>query len=392
MESKSRTDNTRILCTSMTLIFAVSVGAAIAESETDIPQETTIARGYQGEVFTLGESYSDDHVRTWINTGYVDYSDAKVKDHTLPAKAQPQDTDSRILSMTLAEAARHLKPRTEIGHHQYELTGEGALEFARIVQETIREKKELEAAPASAEGEISGVEPESIVPGYGSWYRINSSATNSPYRYVATMDQGAGFCTAEKLINHHTAVTAAHCVQDSNQNWMARQRIRFQAGSANTAYSGTGNAKNYLPSGCYARTVPGCWKGNVGECDYAVITLRGRFGAWCEYNDYNVGYFGYRTVNNEYNALEARMATYPASPPSGTYPSLMYQRRNDAETNNNDWLYYHNDTLGGSSGGPVFNGSREMRAIHVGNLSTEWNVGMRLTTSVINFFKAYTGY
>lgn len=88
------------------------------------------------------------------------------------------------------------------------------------------------------------------------------------------MDQGAGFCTVEKLINHHTAVTAAYCVQDSSANWMSRQRIRFQAGSANTAYSGSGNVKDYLLFGCYARTVPGCWNGQTGECNYAVLTLR----------------------------------------------------------------------------------------------------------------------
>jgi V8-like Glu-specific endopeptidase len=296
------------------------------------------------------------------------------------------------MEMSLEEAAEFLNPITEIGHYTYRPTKEDALEFARNVREAISKRLTMEAPGEEAMAGFDEREEREIIPGFGSWSLINSSAANSPYARIATMDQGAGRCTAEKLINHHTAVTAAHCVQDSSENWMSRQRIRFAAGSANTANGGTGDAEDYLPSGCYARTVPGCWNGVGGTCDYAVLTLRGgAFNAWCDYSDYNVGYFGYTTVNNEYTGMTVRTSGYPGTPPSGSYPGLSYHRRTDGETNNNAWLYYHNDTDGGQSGGAVFNDGNRMRATHVGYLGGDWNVGMRLTTTVIDFFKDYQG-
>lgn len=340
-------------------------------------------------VSSLGPTFTDAQGRIWENEGFVNYSKATVQDHVLATVRE--DTDAKIMNMSLEEAAEYLRPVTEIGHYQYRLSKAEAVEFAKTVREYIANKVLLEAPATDSNGAAPEREGRNVIPGFGDWYRINSSAHLAPYNYSATMDQGAGLCTAEKLINNYTAVTAAHCVQDSSNNWMARQRLRFAAGSANTAYSGTGQALAYVPSGCYARTVPGCWNGVAGTCDYAVLALRTFAGAWCDLATYNVGAFGYFTLNGEASGVEARMATYPGSPPSGTYPSLFYQSRTDAETNNDSWLYYHNDTLGGSSGGPVYNSSNQMRATHVGYLSGNWNVGMRLTSTVISFFQGSGG-
>ncbi|HKO49437.1 MAG TPA: trypsin-like peptidase domain-containing protein [Polyangiaceae bacterium] len=345
--------------------------------------------GTEDIVSSLGPAFVDAQGRTWENEGFVNYSKATVNDRVITTAAE--NTDEKIMKMSLEEAAEYLRPVTEIGHYQYRLSKAEAIEFAKTVRESIASKALLEAPATGADGAATDREGRAIIPGFGDWYRINSSAHLSPYSYVASMDQGAGLCTGEKLINNYTAVTAAHCVQDSSGNWMARQRLRFRAGSANTAYGGTGAALAYVPSGCYARTVPGCWTGVGGTCDYAVLALRTFAGAWCDLATYNVGNFGYLTLNNEASGVEARMATYPGSPPTGTYPSLFYHNRPDAETQNNAWLYYHNDTLGGSSGGPVYNSSNQMRATHVGYLSGNWNIGMRLTSTVITFFQGSSG-
>ena len=319
----------------------------------------------------------------------MEYSDAPVDDARSIPLGPAQNTDELIAAMTLQEAADFLRPRAELGHYEYVLGDADALEFARVIQEDIRSR-----IPGSDEvgqaGDADEREDRSVISGWGNWSQINASAANSPYSKIASMDQGAGTCTTEKMINQYTSVTAAHCVKNTSGSWTTRQRLRFRAGSANTSNGGTGNALGYISSGCYWRITPGCFTGEWGVCDYAVFKLRGN-GAWCAFDDYNVGWFGYTTVNNEYSSMTVRTSGYPSTPPSGSYPGLSYHRRTDGKTANDDWVFYRNDTNGGQSGGAVFNDSNKMRAIHSGNDSSSWNIGMRLTTTVVNFFSSNAG-
>ena len=146
---------------------------------------------------------------------------------------------------------------------------------------------------------------------------------------------------------------------------------------------------------CYDRIIPGCY-GGVGICDYAMLRFRSDL-AWCTLADYDVGYFGYATPGS--TGATTNQGSYPGSPPSGPgYPSYWYQERDDGWTNgsgNTYHLRYRNDTLGGSSGSPVFNDSGQVHAIHsdsCGSGMCAWNYGMAVSASVATFIQNEAGY
>ena len=351
--------------------------------------------------------FVDEKGRQWLLVGDATFTDDTVASALGVEPDESVDLDQLMLDVTLEEAAQMLRPRLELDGKVYTVSLEDSMVFARRVREKLLAKTKVDEPARYAEGvtQVPDVadtpsgdavddtdrEWRKIIPGYGSWYRINSSADNWPYTMIATLDQGGGRCTAFKAANHHTAVTAGHCVATSNGNWRTRQRIQFAAGSGNTSASGSGDERNYLPSGCYGRVTPGCFTG-VGVCDYAVFYLRGK-GAWCNYADYNTGYFGYQTVSSNASSVQTRMGSYPGTPPSGGYPSLFYHNRSDGWASGNH-LRYRIDTLPGSSGAPTFNSSNQVRSVHsdaCGSGSCTYNYGMRMTTTIWEFIKEYGG-
>jgi hypothetical protein len=341
--------------------------------------------------------FTDERGRTWILVGDAEISDSQVADSLGgPAAPVAVDLDELIVEMSREEAADMLRPRLEIGGKEYTVSEEDALEFADHVREVVEAGGVDEpagfpegvdpVAPVDQEGDVKG---RKIINGRGVWIKVNSWADNWPFNMVATMDEGYGRCTAFKAANHHTAVTAGHCVEQGGY-WAARQRIRFGAGSANRSSGGSGDSKNYLPPGCYGRALPTCY-GGVAACDYAVLYLRGK-GAHCELADYDTGYFGYKPVERGAIFVRTRMASYPADPPWGGYPSLYFQSRGDGWASG-DQLRYRLDMLPGSSGAPVFDFDENVRAVNVAYCTDDcqYNIGQKMTTTMWEFIKAYGG-
>ena len=139
-----------------------------------------------------------------------------------------------------------------------------------------------ETRPRAADvdrGPSAGVGPEAVF-GSDERYKINGQAHRQPYARIAKTWGGGSVCTAFKVYNHHTAMTAAHCVHDGpGGGRRTRHQIQFASGSNRSG--GLGLAKNPLPSGCYGRAVPGGWVSTrERQYDYAVLYLHGRGGAW----------------------------------------------------------------------------------------------------------------
>lgn len=194
----------------------------------------------------------------------------------------------------------------------------------------------------------------------------NHMAATYPYNNHGAMYGGAGTCTGFKLVNHHTMVTAAHCIHTGSA-WKSRQTIRFQAGSSSPLPE--------VSSACYSRFVPGCWDGSSASCDYAVIALRGRLGANCSLDGYDVGYLGWNSVASGVSDVKGFVSGYPSDQlPSGwSYPTLAYHWRNDGWTSDFTYpsrLWFYNDATGGQSGTPFVSwftsGGWRARAIHKG--------------------------
>jgi V8-like Glu-specific endopeptidase len=176
------------------------------------------------------------------------------------------------------------------------------------------------------------MEAEAVI-GTDERYRINAQAHRQPYVRIAKTWSSTSVCTAFKAYNHHTAMTAAHCVHDGpSGGWRTRHQIQFAAGSNRSG--GLGLAKNALPSGCYGRVVPGGWV-STGErqYDYAVLYLHGRGGAWCNFADYNVGYYGYKTVTG--TGISGYVSGYPDAATSPHPPYGRLERRPE-------WLTFRN--------------------------------------------------
>jgi V8-like Glu-specific endopeptidase len=257
-------------------------------------------------------------------------------------------------------------------------------------------------ADAVARGVVVADEPkkEKYVFGGDDRVIISSPGSFHPYRLIGSM--GTSNCTAFKLINDHTAVTAAHCVH-SGSAWKTRRPISFGASAS------SGFPYGSTTSTCYDRTVNGNYDGSSGghEYDYAIIRLRSNT-ANCGSN-YPLGKFGYQGVSNGTSGINGALAGYASktdergeAPPGGwTAPELFFHQKGDGYTNCcgifNGHVWYYNDESDGQSGGPywTYDGtSRNVRAIHYGSDHTgnNTNGGVRIKDAVINFFNANAGY
>lgn len=361
----------------------------------------------QGEaVRDLGPEFVDELGRRWVRTGAVtfapdetDVHDHGEHDHETLATS-PDDLD--FGSMSLGELAAALRPYHQYGSYEYTLADDDALELARSVMEAMSSEEPV-FSPGSlgiGQGLIDGaadappVEPpdyeeykSKVVNGES---RINYHPARGlyPHRTVAQMF-GAGSCTAFKMINHHTAVTAAHCVHTGSA-WRARKNMRFGDKSA------TGST-------CYGMTVPGCFISGSPSCDYAVIRLRDNAqGYGCNLSAYDVGYLGHQSPPS--SNISAYLWGYPSdNMPSGwTYPTLSLEHRTDGYISiwYPDRVFYHHDSTGGMSGGPYagYHGSSEdYRVYAVNKGGFQWplggyeHYGPRVRPDMISFLQQNAG-
>lgn len=394
----------RIATLACTAAIAIEGCGAKSDDLTSSPPPTsTIAPG------TFGSPASQD--TKWILTNktphITNYTTNSAQESVDISQSRTRTLESKVSTLTVEELADKLRPiMLGVDDKEYTVTANESIKLAIAVKNGIAREEQLSAPSEDPTGPSN---PNPFVQDQVSTNNtgvFNGESRNGlgAYDYIAPWRMVAALlnsCTAFKMVNHYTAITAAHCVYGSS-GWK-RSSIKFAAGS--TYY-------NALPSTCYAITVPNGWVTDVGddEYDYAVIRLRegGTTGAWCNYADYNTGYFGYQGVSSCSSGIAAAMAGYPSKsgpglPPPGswTYPNLFWDYREDGWTScitypNHVW--YYNDNSGGQSGGPYFSwidNTIRVRAVNMAifnGLFSDSNGGRRIDSQTVNFFTAYAGY
>jgi V8-like Glu-specific endopeptidase len=358
------------------------------------------------------DAFTDINGLRWIATGPVEYSDGPMIE---PVEgADEYRAESGLVEMSLEELKAMYQPYMEIGGVQYTLSAEQVDEFATklfqlfqvirshpmigeigpigVDQPSQGAESRLRAADVDRDPS-AGVGPEAVF-GPDERYKINGQAHRQPYARIAKTWGGGSVCTAFKAYNHHTAMTAAHCVHDGpGGGWRTRHQIQFAAGSNRSG--GLGLAKNPLPSGCYGRVVPGGWVSTrERQYDYAVLYLHGRGGAWCNFADYNVGYYGYKTVTG--SGISGYVSGYPgaSTSPNASWGDLWYAARSDASQSGNT-IRHTVDASGGQSGSPFATRTDDVTSqfmgIHVAGASS-YNIASRVQSAMITFIQTYAGY
>jgi V8-like Glu-specific endopeptidase len=353
-------------------------------------------------------TFVDPFGRTWVRKSSkpVVYDTTDHDDElSIPVPIASKDKDLDIRNMSPEDVTAALRPISLIGDYEYTLNDVDAREFALAIQEVARGEKGTEGglgARSLGEPAIDGPaqrepgteqpvempEPKGII-GSDDRYSINGSRANFPWNNYAAMD-AAGTCSAVKLVNHHTAVTAAHCVHTGSA-WKTRKRITFVAGSP-------------VGSTCYGMTVPGCWDGSTSSpsCDYATIKFREGSG-FCDFNTYNVGYLGWQSAGSWVTGIWGHVSGYPSEQmkPGWVYPELVFHQRGDGYSTPTypDRVFYLVDTSGGQSGGPFtsyYQGNDyRIRGVHKGfsiGVFEDTNQGRKMTQSLFNWFYANGGW
>jgi V8-like Glu-specific endopeptidase len=325
------------------------------------------------------------------------------------------DTEQPWAALSDQQLAQRFRPITLMpDNREYALSDASALQFARQLREAAatvpREAPASvhEASPLMAE-RTRRVLTEERFPtqtfGPDDRVNMNGSASETPWRYIAAMSN-AGQCTAFKMLNAHTAVTAAHCVHDGTE-WYRRKTLQFAAGASEPPFAA-------LPGDCYSMTIPGGWDGEDASSDYAIIRLREEGlegGAACDFASYDVGHFGYRVVDECAVDVPLNLAGYPSvkdpdhPAPTGDwqYPSLFSDHRKDGWTSCGLYpsaLWFWNDGSNGQSGSPVWSfdertAQNQVRAIYRGSVTNpvgESNRGRRFEESLISWLTLNAGY
>lgn len=343
-------------CTVFTA-FAVAGSCAVAACGSDL-SDPGLPESGQGET-VAPKSFVDSAGRTWVRSAApVAYQEESARsDLSARPSTEIQRSPIDFRAMPIEEAAAALRPKTLRGDWEYTLTDEDALEFARAVLQP-RPDVDEEGTPGEpalgAEGEEAKPLPENrAIIGSDDRYSIDAIKHVYPFNNIAAMSD-AGSCTAFKLVNHHTAVTAAHCVHNGS-GWLPRKKITF-------------GGRTTVGSTCYGMSVPSCWDGDEGNasCDYATIKFREGWG-YCNLDSYNVGYMGTAPLTSV-NNTPAYVAGYPGEGlKSGwTYPELVMHGSSAKAGMNVFVLYHYMDTTGGQSGAPVFSPDYRVYGVHHG--------------------------
>jgi V8-like Glu-specific endopeptidase len=303
-------------------------------------------------------SYVDTFGRTWLRADKpVVYAEGSKDDHIERGPEPAAVVD--IAQVSLDEATAALRPKALRGDWEYTLCDEDAREFAREIQESARNDVPItNGIPGStAVGETSANDsgdpsaPTRIVNG-DDRFSIEGIKDVYPYNNVAVLDS-AGTCTAFKLINHHTAITAAHCVHTGSA-WKPRKRITFRPRST-------------VGTTCYGMTVPGCWDGDNRQCDYATIKFREGSG-YCNFDTYNVGYLGWVPTYWWEGSMYHSLWGYPSEQmkQEWNYPEMVwdYNTMYGLYLGNN--ISHSTDATGGQSGSPLYRGGAYATGIYWG--------------------------
>lgn len=221
---------------------------------------------------------------------------------------------------------------------------------------------EPEVAPVPP---VDPVSPESVI-GTDNRYQITSTTTY-PYRAIALVTSNIGQCTGW-LIGVDTVVTAGHCVH--NGAWATNVRVYPGRNGTSSPYGSCGAVRLY--------SVTGWTQSRNRDYDYGAIKLNCTIGN-------TTGWFGFRWQSSSMNGQPTYLAGYPGDKTYGT----LWRHDDQVRMSQTYRLYYSNDTYGGQSGSPVWNGLSGCSpcgiAIHAyGVDATGYNGGTRITQTVYN--------
>ncbi len=193
----------------------------------------------------------------------------------------------------------------------------------------------LNAKPMSAPNGI-----ESII-GPDNRFLINPT-TSFPARAVVLITfnpPGAGTsrCTGF-LVRQNTVITAGHCVAAAGGAFYPRETYKIYPGR-NGASSPYGFCR-----AASLRSVLGWTRDGNEQFDYGAIKLDCSIGN-------TTGWFGFWWQGGSMNGLLSRVSGYP-----GDKPLTQWQSTDRIRVTQASQLFYLNDTVGGNSGGPVWQG------------------------------------
>jgi glutamyl endopeptidase len=220
-------------------------------------------------------------------------------------------------------------------------------------------------APAVAPNAEAEAGIETVI-GTDSRYRITSTTTY-PYSAIAHITSSIGGCSGW-LIGNNTVVTAGHCIH--NGSWASNVRVYPGRNGSSTPYGSCGATRLYSVTGWTSSRSP--------EYDYGAIKLNCTIGN-------STGWFGFRWQSTSLTGQPTYLSGYPGDKPYGT----QWRSNDSVRITQTRRIFYANDTYGGHSGSPVWNGNANCSpcgiAIHAyGVGSTGYNGGTRITESVFN--------
>lgn len=189
--------------------------------------------------------------------------------------------------------------------------------------------------------------------------QIVGNTTANPYRKVVYLSinfpNGKTYMGSGNMVSKDTVLTAGHCIYSKKDGGWA---------SSVAVYAGRNG--NYAPyGGAYSKkliSVSGWVDNSSSQHDIGAIKLDRDLGNI-------VGWFGLTTAMNGPITL------------TGYHGDL--NQRQGTETGNlsrytNTNVYYHHDSIGGSSGSGVYNSKQQILAVHAYGAQTE-NFGTRIT-------------
>ncbi|MFC7440188.1 trypsin-like serine peptidase [Laceyella putida] len=198
-----------------------------------------------------------------------------------------------------------------------------------------------------------------------------------PYRAIVyiefEVDGNRASCSGF-LIDPDTVATAGHCVYDpERKRWAEKVKVYPGRNGSDAPYGYAEEVDLYTVDG---------WKNQGDEnFDYGAIKLNREIGN-------EVGWFGYRWQSNTLVGTKENISGYPGDKPTGTQWQHSDEIRQETATK----LFYANDTYGGQSGSPVYNGTDfpdcGICAIAIHAYGTGWdrpyNSGTRMNESIFN--------
>lgn len=203
-----------------------------------------------------------------------------------------------------------------------------------------------------------------------------SSTTSIPYSAICYMeikwkDNTTSYGTAW-MIYSDIAITAGHCVYDSNHGGWAKQ-IKIWPGKDgyglwNNPF-GTAEALHMHTSTYWTSSAD-------SDHDWGLLELDDTIGD-------NTGWLGIGWTGYDPSGMNVTISGYPTD-----HQYYQYKMSGQISSGTTNRLYYTIDAVAGQSGSPIFSSGNVSYGIHCYGTST-MNSGTRITETLFNLFKSY---